>query len=66
MVLITLFFVATIQERLDYWFGTLEKGSFVKMFSGKEVLRRPWNGAALPKCNFLRKRFCKGNCWRQV
>ena len=40
----------------------------VKMFSGKQVSRKPWNGVALPKCGFMKgkKAFGKINCWRQV
>jgi hypothetical protein len=39
----------------------------MKKVSRRESLQNPWNGATLPKCEFLkRKSVCKGNCWRQV
>jgi hypothetical protein len=42
----------------------------MKKVSRKEVLRKPWNGATLPKCEFLKiKSVCKrsfaGGKWRK-
>jgi hypothetical protein len=53
MVLITLSSLSPFsEEEVDYRSGALEK-CLRKLFSRKEVFRKPWNGVALPKCEFM-------------